>query len=128
MYGPTTLIADVPGASIQIGEATRLNGAVIHAQANVSIGRRVLMAAQSTILDSNGHVVYPPESRGTERDVPRPVVVEDDVWIGMGAVVLPRSHIGEGSIIGANTVVSGRIPAHSILRAESSIAPLERRG
>jgi lipopolysaccharide O-acetyltransferase len=39
-------------------------------------------------------------------------VVEDNVWIGDGVVILPGSHIGEGSIIGANSVVNGVIPKY----------------
>ena len=37
-------------------------------------------------------------------------VVEDNVWIGDGAAILPGAHIGIGSIIGANSIVNGIIP------------------
>ncbi len=124
MFSRVTLIADKSGATLSIGEDTRINGAIIHAQSSVSIGRRVLVAAQATILDSNGHVTSPPESRLTQRDVPRPVVIEDDVWIGLGAVILPGTHIGRGSIIGANAVAAGWIRPGSIVRASMEIRPL----
>jgi len=67
------------------------------------------MAVGSTILDSNGH---PLEHRGRnlKRDEPRPVTIEEDVWISLCAVVLPGSHVGRGSVIGANAVVSGSVP------------------
>lgn len=124
MYSPVTLIADKPGAIISIGRDSRLNGAVIHSQASVKIGSRVLMAAQATVLDSNGHVVQPIHRRLVQRDEPRPVVIEDDVWIGLGAVILPGSHIGRGSVIGANSVVSGKVPAFSMVRVGITVSAL----
>jgi acetyltransferase-like isoleucine patch superfamily enzyme len=43
-----------------------------------------------------------------------PVVIEDDVWIGMGVKLLPGIRIGTGSIIGAGSVVTNDIPPYSI--------------
>lgn len=43
-----------------------------------------------------------------------PVIIEDDVWIGIGAVILQGVRIGEGSIVGAGSVVTRNIPAGSI--------------
>ncbi len=42
------------------------------------------------------------------------VVIEDNVWIGQGAMVLPGVHIGQGVIIAANSVVTHDIPAYSL--------------
>jgi acetyltransferase-like isoleucine patch superfamily enzyme len=44
-----------------------------------------------------------------------PVIIENDVWIGTGAVVLKGTRIGHGSIIGAGSVVSGNIPPRSLV-------------
>lgn len=41
-------------------------------------------------------------------------VVGNDVWIGENVTILPGVHIGDGAIIGANSVVSKDIPAYSI--------------
>ena len=46
--------------------------------------------------------------------VAKPVVLEDDVWIGMGVKLLPGIRIGAGAIIGAGSVVTTDIPAYSI--------------
>lgn len=43
-----------------------------------------------------------------------PIVVEDDVWIGLNSIILSGSYIGKGSVIGAGSVVSGKIPPYSI--------------
>lgn len=41
-------------------------------------------------------------------------VVGNDVWIGQNVTVLPGTHIGDGAIIGANSVVAGDIPAYCV--------------
>ena len=42
------------------------------------------------------------------------IVIEDDVWLGAGVIVLPQVTIGEGAIIGAGAVVTKDIPPHSV--------------
>ena len=42
-------------------------------------------------------------------------VIGNDVWIGQNAVILPGVHIGDGAIIGANSVVGGDVPAYTIV-------------
>lgn len=46
--------------------------------------------------------------------VASPLTIENNVWIGEGVSVLPGTKIGEGSIIGANAVVSKDIPPLSV--------------
>ena len=43
-----------------------------------------------------------------------PVIIEDDVWIGMRAIILPDVRIGKGSVIGAGTIVTKDIPEYSV--------------
>jgi acetyltransferase-like isoleucine patch superfamily enzyme len=42
------------------------------------------------------------------------VVIEDDVWLGMGVKILPGVTIGRGSVIGAGSVVDRSIPSGSV--------------
>ena len=42
------------------------------------------------------------------------IIIEDDVWIGYGAIILSGSKIGRGAVIGAGSVVSGVIPPYAI--------------
>ena len=44
-----------------------------------------------------------------------PVVIEDDVWIGAGAIVLPGVTVGRGSIVAAGAVVTRSIEPHTIV-------------
>jgi acetyltransferase-like isoleucine patch superfamily enzyme len=93
----------------------------IAATSQVSIGDGVLLGSHVHITD-HAHGSY----SGTVQDAPttppakralsagRPVVIERNVWLGDGVVVLPGVRIGEGSIIGANSVVSKNVPANVI--------------
>ena len=82
---------------------------------HVTIGRHVMMAADVVILTSNHRfddVDTPMMLQGYSEA--RPVVVEDDVWIGQRAIILPGVRIGKGSIIGAGAVVSRSVPPYPI--------------
>ena len=87
----------------------------------VEIGNNVLMASKIYISDHNhgtysGEVQSDPETAPGSRTITadKPVIIEDNVWIGEFVSILPGITIGRGSIIGANSVVSRDIPPHSI--------------
>ena len=44
-----------------------------------------------------------------------PVHIEDNVWVGFDAIILPGTTIGRGSVIGSKSVVSGIIPEYSVV-------------
>jgi galactoside O-acetyltransferase len=44
-----------------------------------------------------------------------PIEIEDDVWIGAGAIVLPGVTVGRGAVIGAGAVVTRSVEALSIV-------------
>lgn len=82
----------------------------------VTIGNDVMMGPECIILTSN---------HGMDRkDIPmwkqpssqpRPVVIGDDVWIGSRVIILPGVHIGNGSVIGAGSVVTKDVEPYSIV-------------
>lgn len=88
---------------------------------SITIGRRVLGGSHILITDhSHGNskvelakaFLVPP----TRRDLfsKAAIVIEDDVWLGDGVVILAGAHIGYGAIIAANSVVRGFIPSRAI--------------
>ena len=85
---------------------------VIVDDADVHIGDRVLFGPNVTITTA-GHPVEPAlRADGSQYSVP--VNIEDDVWIGGNAVVMPGVTIGEGSVIGAGSVVTRDIPSRVV--------------
>lgn len=116
MLGRVKLYTEGSGAIISIGEDTRIHGSCVHARSAIRIGKRCLIAANTNILDSNGHStdLHGASGRLDSVDDPRPIEIGDDVWIGMNCVILAGTTIGNGSIIGANSVVRGSIPSDCI--------------
>lgn len=98
VYAPDQLSL---GSDIEIGEFC-----VLRANGGLEIGDRVLIAAHAT-LTTRGHPTTLPRW-GVALDAP--IVVEDDVWIGASAVVLPGVRIGRGAIVGAGAVVTRDVP------------------
>ena len=113
MFAPVKLMADRAGAEITIGDNTRIHGSCIHAYERIVIGKRCLIAANCQIFDGNGHDLSFPgvENRIKTVGGSKPVMIEDDVWLGSGVTVLPGVTIGRGSVVSAGSVVTKSIPA-----------------
>lgn len=98
------------GAVLAIGKGTYLNRNVqIIAAESVRIGRGVKIGWDVVILDTDlhGHSGRPPETR--------PVVIEDDVWIGCRALILKGVRIGEGAIVAAGAIVTKDVPPMAVV-------------
>lgn len=108
--------------TLQIGKNCAM-GDLTHIVAlnKVEIGNNVLIASKCFISDTN-HGVYKgenqdsPETPPNERKlVTKSVKIGNNVWIGENVVILAGSDIGNGCIIGANSVVSGQIMSNTIV-------------
>ena len=77
---------------------------------NVLIGSRVLITDHFHGLASTDFLALPPRDRSLISK--GPIIIEDNVWIGEGAVIMPNVTIGKNSIIGANAVVTKSVPAN----------------
>ena len=104
---------------IQIGHGTNI-GQHCHITAinKIVIGDRVLTGKYVTITDnSHGDITFDEllqDANKREMCSKGAVVIEDNVWIGDKVTICPCVHIGKGSIIGANAVVTKDIPPYSI--------------
>ena len=80
---------------------------------NVLIGSRVLITDHSHGEISTQYLSEPPSKRPLYSK--GAVIIEDNVWIGEGVVILANVRIGRNSIIGANSVVNKNIPANCVI-------------
>jgi len=104
-----TTIKVGPGATLTMGDYVAMNaGVCIEAWHDVQIGSHVLMAPYVFIIDDDRHELEPGSARHRG-----PVIIGSNVWLGRNVAVLPGATIGDGSAIGANSVVTGHIPAES---------------
>jgi acetyltransferase-like isoleucine patch superfamily enzyme len=113
-----------PAGIVEVGNDSVLVGAVFMCAENVRIGQRAIVSYNVTIADSDFHPREPgprkldaianaPEGDRSHRPavIAKPVVIEDDVWIGIGAIILKGVHIGRGARVGAGAVVAKDVPA-----------------
>jgi len=107
---------------LEIGNNVQINDYVhIAACEKIIIKDNVLIASKVFISDIN-HGSYsgvkhdnpsiPPNVRSLSS---KPVIIENNVWIGEGACIMPGTTIGQGSIVGALSVVTKNIPPNSIV-------------
>jgi acetyltransferase-like isoleucine patch superfamily enzyme len=118
-----------PGGAVCVGEDSVLVGAVFMCAEQVTIGKRVVVSYQVTIADSDFHpkdpdlriadalANAPGGNRGNRPAVTsRPVVIEDDVWIGIGSIVLKGVTIGAGARIEAGSVVASDVAPGTVVK------------
>lgn len=108
---------------VELGDYAMLTSVYVRCEERITIGKRVMISWSVGIFDTD---IFP--RRAEERTLailqsqqdafgripnvvaPRPVVIEDDAWIGFGSILLPGVRIGARSIIGAKSVVHSDIP------------------
>ena len=101
------------GYNIEIGEDFYANvNCVILDGAKVTFGRNVFIAPNCGFYTA-GHPLDMAQ-RNSGLEYARPITVGNDVWIGANVAVLPGVTIGDGCVIGAGSVVTRDIPAHSL--------------
>lgn len=106
-----SVFATFPGGIIEIGDRTFLNyGIDIAATKLVKIGKDCQIGTHVVILDNDFHML----KNRHQLPVAEPVIINNNVWIGNRALILPGVTIGENSVIGAGSVVVKSIPANSV--------------
>jgi acetyltransferase-like isoleucine patch superfamily enzyme len=112
-----------------VGDFTILNGALIMSEERITIGSYCMVSWNVGIADSDFHPIDPAQRRIDalalapfyENRPPRPeirtapVVLQDNVWVGMGAVILKGVTIGENSIVAAGAIVTADVPPNVVV-------------
>lgn len=100
------------GASTWIGQYNNLRAC---GDGDIVIGADCLISQFCTLVGSNHAIARSRAIRSQGPDRSRlGVVLGDDVWLGAGVVVVPGTTIGNGAVVGANSVVSHPVPEHEI--------------
>ena len=81
----------------------------------VELGRYVMLAPSVAVVGKD-HVTSKPGVPiiFSGRPILKPTVIEDDAWVGFGAIIMAGVKIGRGAIVGAGSVVTKDIPAYEI--------------
>ena len=107
---------NLPHAFIKIGKNSLVGEyTVIRGQGGVSIGDRVYTSPFSQIIAVN-HVFDDPDLPFTDQGITaQGIRIEDDVWLGSGAIVTDGVTVGKGAVVAAGAVVTKDVPAHTIV-------------
>lgn len=117
------------GGQIHIGKSCFIGGQTrILSGENINIGNYVLISHNVNITDSTAHELDAEErayrfvdliNNGYWSDkgsiITSPIIIEDYVWINFNTTILKGVHIGEGAIIGANSVVTKNVPPYTLV-------------
>ena len=109
----TTWNADKYQGKIEIGDFCLFSpGVRISAATRIKIGNSCMFANSAYISDSDWHGIY---DRALPVGKSEEVVLEDNVWIGDGAIVSKGVTIGKNSIVGERSVVIKDVPENVIV-------------
>lgn len=111
-------ISVLPAARLSVGAKTWISHHChICSYGNITIGESVLIGEFVSIRDSSHSFVVTAVPIREQADVIGTIRIDDDVWIGRGAVIIGSPEgvsIGRGAVIGANSVVTRSIPAMEV--------------
>ena len=123
-------------ATCTIGDFTLLNGAILMVEERIEIGSHCLISWNVGIADSDFHPLDPAQRLIDAQALapyfkdrpPRPplrtapVVIGDNVWIGMNAVILKGVTIGDNAVVAAGAVVTKNVPANTVVAGNPAAA------
>lgn len=115
-------------AQVQVGEYALIHGARIVCDAELKIGNYVLISWQVVLMDTYRlpfdnvkrrqileRAAAQPDRFFSADVSPQPILIQDNVWIGFDACVLPGVTIGEGAVVGARSVVVENVPPYTVV-------------
>ena len=96
------------GKDCQINEHVFLQGAII--------GNNVMLAPYVALIANKKEVLTASIPMSTvDKKKGMKIIIEDDVWVGRNAIIMPGIKIGKGSIIGAGSVVTRNVESFSVV-------------
>jgi acetyltransferase-like isoleucine patch superfamily enzyme len=105
------------GVEIVLGPQTYLgHRCLLYGHGGIRVWRDVLLANDVQLICGNHTFArrdVPIRAQPTEE---RPIVIEDDVWLGASAIILGGVTVGQGSVVAAGAVVTHSLPPYSIAR------------
>jgi acetyltransferase-like isoleucine patch superfamily enzyme len=111
---PVILKTSCKNAIISIGNDVGLSGCTLSATESIFVGNEVLVGSGSLITDNDAHPICPHGRRYSPEKESKPVIIYNNVFIGARVIILKGVQIGEGSVIGAGSVVTRDVPPYSI--------------
>ena len=111
-YGATVEV--LSGGVLDSQFFTMNTGSVLIAAKKITLGRDVMIGRNVIVYDSDHHTIRGVDGKTKNPDAP--ISIGDHVWLATNSTILKGTAIGSGSIIAANSVAHGNIPANSLFK------------
>lgn len=119
---PVFLTTWKEGARLEIGSHFGMTGGVLCAAEQIEIGNYVAIGANTIIVDTDFHPINPDQRAiQPQEGASTSVIIGDHVFIGMNCLILKGVRIGECSVIGAGSVVTRDVSAHTLVAGNPAV-------
>jgi maltose O-acetyltransferase len=99
--------------NVTIGDGSSFSAfVVLDAHDRITIGANCMFALRVTVATATHDYTRMPMNGWTTT---KPVVIGDDVWLGVGATIMPGVTVGDGAVIGAHALVTKDVPPRAIV-------------
>lgn len=104
-----SIIHIAQNAVLKIESGYMNTNAVIKCHRSITIGKNVMIGDNVEIRDTDNHSIDRADYQES-----KPIVIDDNVWIGMRSVILKGVHLGKGCTIAAGSVVTKDVPPYCL--------------
>ena len=124
LYSRTIIVTRAPGAYIRIGDNVGMSGVTIYARKGIEIGENTAIGGNTKILDNDFHPIEAEtrnkllmDKNGGDSDLipAKPIKIGRNCFIGCNAIILKGTELGDGCVVGAGAVVSGKFEPGSVI-------------
>ncbi len=110
-HGASIFVAE--NATLILGSNSFINSrTIINCFNLIEIGNFTLISDDVRIQDSDNHIIY---ENGIQKDISKPIIIGNNVWIGKNSIILKGVKIGDGAIIAAGSVVVDDVPTKTLV-------------
>ena len=123
--GRTVIVTRAPGAVIEIGDNVGISGATIYARKGIYIGENTLIGGNCKILDNDFHpidtekrlkLMQDPHGGDAADLIPaKEIRIGKNCFLGCNSIILKGTVLGDGCVVGAGAVVSGKFGAGCVI-------------
>lgn len=124
LYSRTIIVTRAPGAVIEIGDNAGISGATIYARKGIHIGKNTCIGGNCKILDNDFHPIDAEDRLKLLQDVhggdsdlvpSKEIHIGENCFIGCNSIILKGTVLGDGCVVGAGAVVSGKFEGNSVI-------------
>lgn len=117
LYQRTIIVTRTPEAQIKIGNNVGISGATIYARKSIEIGDNTMIGGNAKILDNDFHPIEIEARLNDDKDKigTRPVKIGKNCFIGCNSLILKGTELGDGCVVGAGAVVSGKFEENCVI-------------